>query len=467
MHKLDDLKSVVSIEKYALKFAKAARRHFDESFAPVTAAFKDDVDELHQKLKARWFNLLKHESQFSDVERDQLRGIDEMPISNAKSPSSRIVLVLKATRLCNLRCIYCNVWTDGPGQVMSFGTMAKAVRQALLTPGIRQVDFVWHGGEITLLKPKFFRKLVALQERYRQRGQVISNSIQTNATKLTTEWLGLISVLELDVGISMDGPPEVHDLRRPTAAGQGSSAQVIDAVRQLREAGINHGILIVIDAEMIALPIDSLLGYFASSGIKHIDFLNYVPGNAKMEGDLKPSEYVSFADFSEWLRAVYSIWDSRYRSTLGIRFLDDLSGSLRSRTEANNCYFSGDCEERIFTIDVDGSIAPCDKFIGGPASNYGTIHQEDFGMILAAHAKLRQHAGEAGDLASLQGCRWHSLCRGGCPHDRIAARRFDPNYDRGCCGLGGLLDDIWSNECGDRSTWTEPNPAVLQLASSN
>ena len=56
---------------------------------------------------------------------------------------------------------------------MTFPVLARATRDALRDPGVRHVDFVWHGGEATLLPLAFYRKALWLQERFRRPGQVV------------------------------------------------------------------------------------------------------------------------------------------------------------------------------------------------------------------------------------------------------------------------------------------------------
>ena len=96
-------------------------------------------------------------------------------------------LVLKATRLCNLRCTYCRDWREGPGQTMGFDVLARVVAAALREESHSIVDFVWHGGETTLLPLSFYRKAMFLQSRFRRPGQRIGNVIQTNGTRLTPD----------------------------------------------------------------------------------------------------------------------------------------------------------------------------------------------------------------------------------------------------------------------------------------
>src|SRR5581483_2761405 len=98
-------------------------------------------------------------------------------------------LIVKATRLCNLRCSYCHDWRSGPDQTMSFPVLARMTAAALRDPEHQLIDFVWHGGETTLLPAGFYEKAMAVQARFRRPGQGIVNIIQTNGTLLTPKWV--------------------------------------------------------------------------------------------------------------------------------------------------------------------------------------------------------------------------------------------------------------------------------------
>src|SRR4029077_20302558 len=92
-----------------------------------------------------------------------------------------VTMIMKATRLCNLRCTYCHSWREGPNETMTFPVLARATRDALRDPSARSIDFVWHGGEATLLPLSFYRKALWLQQRFRRPGQSVHNNLQTNA----------------------------------------------------------------------------------------------------------------------------------------------------------------------------------------------------------------------------------------------------------------------------------------------
>src|SRR5882762_2517916 len=97
-------------------------------------------------------------------------------------------LIVKGTRLCNLRCSYCHDWSAGRDQTMPFTVMAQLMANALRDERHDKVTFIWHGGETTLLPITFYEKAVYMQSQFQRHGQLISNGIQTNGTRLTREW---------------------------------------------------------------------------------------------------------------------------------------------------------------------------------------------------------------------------------------------------------------------------------------
>jgi uncharacterized protein len=127
----------------------------------------------------------------------------------------QLFMIMKATRLCNLRCSYCNAWRDGPNQVMPQAIVTKATRGALELASVRRVDFVWHGGETTLLSPDYFYQALEIQTRYRA-DRIIKNTIQTNGTLLNDAWVSLFKEGKFCVGVSIDPPPERHARERRT-----------------------------------------------------------------------------------------------------------------------------------------------------------------------------------------------------------------------------------------------------------
>src|SRR5688572_22371842 len=193
----------------------------------------------------------------------------------------QIVMIMKATRLCNLRCTYCHAWIEGPDQVMSFEVLAKTTRDVLRRPGVKRVTFVWHGGEVTLLPVDFFKKALWLQQTFSNGGQAISNAIQTNGTRLTEDWIALLATGNFQIGVSIDGSRQVHDSKRKTKSGRPTWDNVKAGIARLRAADLSFGVLAVVDKQVAELGPKVLLDCLVEDlGVRGAALLNVIPENA-------------------------------------------------------------------------------------------------------------------------------------------------------------------------------------------
>ncbi|WP_408890436.1 radical SAM/SPASM peptide maturase DarW [Myxococcus faecalis] len=358
-----------------------------------------------------------------------------------RSPVKSLVVVLKATRLCNLRCTYCRSWAEGPDQTMAFSVLLRAVRDILSMTGLERVEFVWHGGEVTLLRPSYFKKLIWLQQQFRQPGQTVRNSMQTNATHLSEEWLEFLSALDMGVGVSLDGPPEVHDSRRLNQGGGPTSKAVIAGLERLRKARIPHGALMVVDRDLRDLGAARLLEYLDEIELRDVNFLNVLPDNVDA-GDGQPrGTYLSYPEYVAFLVEVFDLWWARYRGTLRIKDFESLMPSVRSGAKPPVCYWEGDCMGRYVTLEANGDLAPCDKYVGAPGSVIGNVMKSPVSRLLATSRYLEGERTETRKVTQgMESCGWFGLCQGGCPHDVKLNVRYVPSFDGTCCGLSPLLE---------------------------
>jgi uncharacterized protein len=375
------------------------------------------------------------EIEIAQAERDHV-------VSRRGVLSEKMTVVMKATRLCNLRCTYCHSWAEGPDQTMSFQVLARTIRETTGTQGVRALSYYWHGGEVTLLKPKFFRKMIWLQQQFKQPGQRISNLIQTNATHMTDEWLDFLSALHMGVGISLDGPPELHDKRRRTVDSEPSSHLVREGIQKLRSRGIPFGVLMVVDEDVARYDPSALLQFFIDVGVDRVEFLNVVPENV-FESGRPHGRYLPLPEFVRFLVSIFEVWKRDFRNRIQINTLEQFIAALRSGQRPIQCLWSGDCAGKFVTVEANGDIAPCDRQIGMPHSTMGNILSRSLTDILqgAAFVHLaRQEARRA--KSEMQSCRWFHVCQGGCPHDRLLNRHLLGQANQSCCGMRPLLDRI-------------------------
>lgn len=354
-----------------------------------------------------------------------------------------VTLIMKATRLCNLRCTYCYSWRDEPNEVMSPDVLANTIRGVLTMPGVRSVEFVWHGGEPTLLPIAFYTKALWLQEQFRQPGQTIVNNLQTNGTHLTDDWLLFLKRYGLRVGLSLDGPPAVHDSRRIDIRGRPTSALVRSGLAKLQEQGIRHGVLVVVDSDVVRLGPDQLLQYLLELGVTRVSLLNVTPQSAPpLPSSAVGSSYLAYRHFVEYLRRLFHLWYPMHAARLRIRELSDLLGQFNG-APSHFCVYRGNCVGQFFTIEANGDICHCDKYDNNPAYRFGNVLTDGVERTLSSATLHRAQGYVDAGLDRCRACPWFAFCQGGCPYDRYVqtAHQSDVSEER-CCGLAPLLTDM-------------------------
>lgn len=375
---------------------------------------------------------------FNRRQAEHLKGFQcpETP-AGADAGFHSLYLILKATRLCNLRCTYCHAWRDGPNQVLSFEHLVSVIAQAMRLPGVRWLHVVWHGGETTLLSRRYFQRALWLQEYFRIDSRKVGHSIQTNATRLDEDWCRFFAAAGFSVGVSADFDPESHDLHRRYADGRGSFADVSRGVALLEAHGVPHGWLAVVDERVLAIGARGMLERLVAQGVRNVGLLNALPDNAARE---RAVDYLPWDRFVAFLRDVFREWQENFRDRLVIRELDNLRGIVQG-AQSRLCLFQGGCMGQYLTIEPDGRVSACDKYVGDPAYEFGNLAKQTLYGIVTGSKPLqaaRETARQA--LETFSACGNYRYCRGGCPHDARLNSWFQPQS--GCCGLHDLIEDM-------------------------
>lgn len=368
--------------------------------------------------------------------------LTEKSNDESSDTASSLVLVMKSTRYCNLRCHYCHFWREGPNQVMPFRILAKATKDALADKNVRMVEFVWHGGETTLLPIKYYMKALWLQQQFRQPHQTIKNAIQSNGTRLSQEWLDFFKAYGINVGISLDGPPEVHDTRRITKAGKATSQIIRKNIQKLQDVKINFGILSVIDDEIIKIGPQRFLSYFNEIGVSKIAILNAIPDNetGSQHSYLRWEKYISFT------KELFLLWYHSYREKIIIREFNSLIHNLQLGKKNQNtiCIHAGNCMGKYLTIEPNGDVTACDKYIEDKDYLFGNLIKDgSLTQILKISQNLKNSVNLLKeDVIHMKSCSWQHICNGGCPHDVRLNKASYKTSTSNCCGLFDLIELI-------------------------
>ena len=169
------------------------------------------------------------------------RCLSQPPIINAVRPLH--ILTKPVGPICNLDCKYCFYLEKEklyPGENqwrMSDAVLSEYIRQYIHSQPVAEINFAWQGGEPTLLGLEFFRKAVGLQQQF-AKGKIISNAIQTNGTLLDDEWCEFLAQSKFLVGLSVDGPRELHDRYRVDKRQQPTFDKVMRGLELLKKHGV-------------------------------------------------------------------------------------------------------------------------------------------------------------------------------------------------------------------------------------
>jgi uncharacterized protein len=331
---------------------------------------------------------------------------------------------------------------------MSFEVLATLTSKALGAPQHRRIQFIWHGGEPLLLGQEFYLKALRLQRVFQSPGQMITNSLQTNGTLVDDGWCEFFKQFGFSIGLSVDGPADLHDRNRFYASGKGSFTQTEHAIRLFEKHRISFGVLVVLNRYSLQLTPRELFQFFLDQGVKTFAFLPARPNNVGDTTHTLTGDYVSPKEYVQFMRGIFDQWYALDDPSVHIRELNSLVSALVGGS-VSICTLAGDCLGQYFHVEPGGDLFHCDKFLGDQHYRLGNIMRNTFQDIYSSDHFLTLVAEEKERLQLLRTCPWFALCKGGCPHDRYIAEKYVPGYDGSCCGQRELIDYICENVARD------------------
>jgi len=323
---------------------------------------------------------------------------------------------------CNLDCKYCFYKNRAPEVGQGRQRMSDEVLEKLVKDYMQLrfpvAGFSWQGGEPTLMGLDFYKRAVELQKKYGGPGQQVSNSLQTNAILLDDQWCRFLHDNKFLVGISIDGPRDLHDYYRKDFSGAGTFDRVIKAIEKCREYKVEFNILTLLNNKNVERP-DELFDFFIGQGINAlgIKYLQFIPC---VELDPVTGGIADFSitpqQYGEFMCRIFDRWYDYGPQNLSIRDFDSIL-SYCITGQHTICTFSKQCSQYI-VIEHTGDCFPCDFFVE-PKWRLGNIFETPMEKI-AAGAKKREFARAKQNLCNkCLLCRHLAVCRAGCMKDRI------------------------------------------------
>ena len=315
---------------------------------------------------------------------------------------------------CNLACQYCfyrRVEKIYPGSHLMSDEVLEAVIKQFLGLGLAQSVFSWQGGEPTLAGLDFFQKVVRLQEKLGRGGQAVGNALQTNGILIDDDWARFLAKYNFLVGVSLDGPKEIHNKFRRSKGGQGSFDRVMAGISALRRHNVAFNILTLVTSanERRGRKVYRFLRENGSN------FLQFIPCVEKApNGDSLASFSVTPERYGEFLCELFDEWVKDYPK-VSIRLFDSLlEYHLYGRMPL--CVLGSSCDGYLL-IEHNGDVYPCDFFVQ-KKWRLGNLLEEDLLSTFNSPRRGGFSKMKALVLEGCEGCQWRPVCYGGCLKDR-------------------------------------------------
>jgi len=316
---------------------------------------------------------------------------------------------------CNLHCTYCYYLPhgDSESQRMPDDLLEIYIRQHIQACSNQVIQFSWHGGEPTLLGLEGFRKIVAVQKKYCPTGKRVINGIQTNGILLDKDWCRFLAKEGFAVGLSLDGPEEIHNRFRVTPKQNPTYSQVLEAYELLREHNIPTECLCVVHSETVQRPLE-VYDFFCGIEASYLTFLPLVEYSA---ADSISNRTVSSEAWGKFLCAIFDAWLNRDIGRTKIQIFEE---ALRSAFGLPHtlCIFRPICGG-VPILECNGDLYSCDHF-RTPEHRLGNIRNTALDDLL--DSSQQQAFGREKKAALPQKCRHCAvldMCNGGCPKNRF------------------------------------------------
>ncbi len=342
--------------------------------------------------------------------------------------------------VCNLNCTYC-FYTEKAALFkkqshfkMEEDVLEAFIQQYIEHQDIPEIQFVWQGGEPTLMGLAYFKKIRVLQKKYAG-GKRIVNSLQTNGILLDAAWCAFLKEEDFLVGVSLDGPQAIHDVFRRDNRGESTFKQVVAGIKMLQAYGVEYNVLACVSSASKGCG-GEVYKFLRELGVKHIQFSPVVerhPNHRALELGLKhaapqqdctpwiESPVTDFStgqgDYGSFLCDVFDIW---IREDVGHIFVSNFEWALQTwmGLPSTVCVFSKTCG-RAMAIEHNGDIFACDHYVY-PEYKLGNILTDSPAELVEGDT-LKQFGKSKQDMLHEQckQCEVLFACNGECPRHRF------------------------------------------------
>jgi uncharacterized protein len=370
----------------------------------------------------------------------------------ATTPARVHVLAKPTGAICNLGCEYCfflekEQFYPGSHFKMSDELLEAYIRQLIEAHRSNCVTVAWQGGEPMMRGLDFFRRALAYQEKYKKPGMTFENTIQTNGTLLTDAWCELLRENDFLVGISIDGPRELHDHYRVDKRGRPTFDKVMRGLRLLQKHGVEYNVLTTVNNINADHPLDVYRFLRDEAGTEWIQFIPVVERlnddgtTLRQQGSAVTHRSVEPAQFGRFLIGVFDEW---VRNDVGRTFVQTFEATVRSWLGMGTgmCFFDPTCGHGV-ALEHNGDLYSCDHFVE-PDYLLGNIEQEHLLELVNSDFQVKFGRDKQDTLPRYcRECDVLFACHGECPKNRLLATPAgEPGLNYLCAGYKAFFHHV-------------------------
>ena len=368
------------------------------------------------------------------------------PGEPAWSPPGSHILSKPTGAICNLGCTYCffldkELLYEGDRFRMSDEQQETYIRQLIESHSVPEVTVAWQGGEPTLMGLDFFRRSIELEQKYRKPGMTFLNTMQTNATLLTDEWCEFLKEHDFLIGISIDGPRELHDAYRVNKRGEGTFDKVMRGLRLLQKHEVEYNVLTTVNRVNADYPLD--VYRFLRDEAK-TDWIQFIPvvervdehgEPAHLRGTFASERSVTAEQFGNFLVTIFDEWVRNDVGDLFVQTFEATASNWAGRASSGMCVFNETCGLGL-ALEHNGDLYSCDHFVD-PDFLLGNIADDSIQDMVAGQRQFDFGQDKRDSLPQFcLDCDVRFACHGECPKNRfITTPDGEPGLNYLCAGF--------------------------------